>query len=221
MSHRLIVLAPVGGLVFTLAWLVLGAVSPGYELFGNRIAPYSWISQPVSGLGLGVTAVWMNAAFIIGGVLLAAGVLSTASSWWSRGGSGRWAVVLLAFMGIGMIVCGVFTLESMMFHLTGFLLAIPLPAIGLILAGVSLRRDVPRLAAVGFVCGALALILFAVMMATFDAAGAGGNQGLAGLIQRALILVTMLGVVIVALATSRHDRRVQVHTSNGSAGVVA
>ena len=36
---------------------------------------------------------------------------------------------------LGMILCGVFTLESMMLHLLGFLLAIPLPAAGKSLRG--------------------------------------------------------------------------------------
>ncbi|MGD7731592.1 DUF998 domain-containing protein [Propionibacteriaceae bacterium G57] len=205
MAERLVVLAPIGGLIFTLAWLVLGGVSPGYELFGTRVEPYSWISQPVSGLGLGVTAAWMNTAFVVGGILLTAGVLSTAASWWSRGPTGHWAVVLLSLMGVGMVVCGVFTLESMMLHLTGFLLAIPVPAIGLLLAGVSLRGDSLGLAAVGFVGGALALILFAVFMAVFDASGAGSNEGIAGLIQRALIVVTMTSVVILTVALPRHE----------------
>ena len=38
--------AVLGPLVFTLAWLVLGAVSPGYTIFGVHIAPYSPIASP-------------------------------------------------------------------------------------------------------------------------------------------------------------------------------
>jgi hypothetical protein len=62
-------------ILFTLTWIVLGFVSPGYTLFGTRIAPYSPVSQPISGLGLGDTAPFMNGAFILGGLLLFAGVM--------------------------------------------------------------------------------------------------------------------------------------------------
>src|SRR6266511_4010970 len=67
--------AVAGPVLFTLAWLVLGFLSPGYTIWGTRIAPYSPISQPISGLGMGATAPYMNAAFILGGLLLLAGVL--------------------------------------------------------------------------------------------------------------------------------------------------
>ncbi|QIG39750.1 DUF998 domain-containing protein [Microbacterium sp. 4R-513] len=190
-ASRSALLAPAGAVLFTAAWLILGAASPGYELFGHVIAPYSWISQPVSGLGLGVTGPWMNAAFIVGGLLVMAGTLASARQWLSRGGLSTTAFVLIALTGVGMIVCGVFTLESMMLHLLGFLLAVPLPAAGFLLAAVALRRSDPRLAVVGVVGGIVSLALFAVFMATFDATGAGGNDGIAGIVQRALILVVL------------------------------
>lgn len=46
----------------------LGFLSPGYTLWGTHIAPYSPVSQPVSGLGLGPTAPFMNAAFVLSGI---------------------------------------------------------------------------------------------------------------------------------------------------------
>lgn len=202
-ASRLALLAPIGALVFTLAWLVLGAISPGYELFGTVIAPYSWISQPVSGLGLGVTGPWMNAAFIVGGALVLVGTLATARRWTRRGRLAAAAFVLIALTGVGMIVCGVFTLESMMLHLLGFLLAVPLPAIGFLLAGAALRRAEPRLAVVAFVGGALTLVLFVVFQLTFDATGSGGNEGVAGLVQRALILVALATQSTLVVGVSR------------------
>ena len=202
---RLALLVPLGAIVFTVAWLVLGAVSPGYELFGHVIAPYSWISQPVSGLGLGVTRPWMNAAFIVGGVLVLAGTLATAGSWRRRGGLGTTAVVLMGLMGGGMILCGSFTLESMMLHLLGFLLAVPLPAIGFLLAAAALRRTDAALARIALTGGVLTLVLFGVFMAIFDATGAGGNEGVAGLVQRALIVVAMAtqSLLVVGVARSQ------------------
>lgn len=190
-ASRLALLAPAGAILFTVAWLILGAVSPGYELFGHVISPYSWVSQPVSGLGLGVTGPWMNAAFVAGGALIVAGTLATARLWRRRGRLVTAAFVLIALTGLGMIVCGVFTLESMMLHLLGFLFAVPLPALGFILAGVVLRRSDSRLATIGVAGGVVALALFVVFQLTFDASGAGGNDGVSGLVQRVLILVVL------------------------------
>ncbi|GAA1915782.1 hypothetical protein GCM10009775_05340 [Microbacterium aoyamense] len=182
---------------------MLGAVSPGYELFGHTIAPYSWISQPVSGLGLGVTGPTMNAAFIVGGLLVLVGTLATARAWWRRGGLGRTAVVLMVLSGVGMIVCGAFTLESMMLHLSGFLLAVPLPAVGFVLAGLAVRLESPTLGLIGIGGGAASLVLFAIFMGIFDATGAGGNVGVAGLVQRALILVTLATLSALAVGVAR------------------
>ena len=140
----------------------------------------------------------MNAAFITSGVLILTGTVGEgvmAPRW--RGGLRRSGLVLMSSMGIGMIVCGTFTLNSMMLHLAGFVLAVPLPAIGLVLAGWSWRHDVRparRLSWIGVIFGAATLVLFVVFQATFDASGAGGNTGFSGLIQRALIVTAMAGV---------------------------
>jgi hypothetical protein len=74
-ARRLALGAVAGPALFTLAWLVLGFLSPGYTLFGTLIAPYSPISQPISGLGLGPTGAFMNTAFVLSGLLLLAGVV--------------------------------------------------------------------------------------------------------------------------------------------------
>src|SRR5438105_328413 len=58
--------AIVGPVLFTVAWLVLGFLSPGYAAWGTWIGPYSPIHQGISGLGLGVTAPYMNTAFVVG-----------------------------------------------------------------------------------------------------------------------------------------------------------
>ena len=67
--------AVAGPVLFTLGWFVLGFISPGYTMWGTRIAPYSVISQPLSGLGLGPTGPLMNTAFILGGLLMVAGAV--------------------------------------------------------------------------------------------------------------------------------------------------
>ena len=109
----------------------------------------------------------------------------------------------MTLIGVGMIVCGIFTLESMMLHLLGFLLAVPLPAIGFILAAAALRRIDRPLAVVGIAGGATTLVLFAVFMAIFDATGAGGNEGVAGLVQRRLILVALATQSALVVGVSR------------------
>jgi len=189
---RLPILAPIGAVVFTLAWLILGFVSPGYRLFDLVIDPYSPIAQPISGLGLGVTGPFMNTAFIVGGALIAGGALASIGRLSaSRLATAGW--VLVAIMGLGMIVDGIFTLESVMLHLLGFLLAIPVPAVGFVLLGIALRRT--RLFPV-LIAGAVATIaLFTLFMATFDPYSAGDNSGMSGLIQRVLVTVA-LGVVV-------------------------
>lgn len=205
MSRRpLVILVPAGAVLFTSAWIVLGLISPGYELFGQTIAPYSWVSQPVSGLGLGVTGPWMNAAFITSGALILGGMLSSAPDW--PGPLRRTAFVLMSLMGVGMIVCGVFTLESMMLHLVGFLLAVPLPAVGLVLAGIAWRRHDRTFASIALVCGGIGLVLFVAFQLTFDATGAGGNSGISGALQRALIVTVMTGVSAVVLLVARRTQ---------------
>ncbi len=199
---------PVGAIRFTVSWLVLGAISPGYELFGTVIAPYSWVSQPVSGLGLGVTGPWMNGAFIVGGILVLVGTLASAGVWRSLGRRGIAAAVLMSLMGVGMIACGAFTLEAMMLHLLGFLLASPLPAVGFIFAGGSLRKLDRALSRVALGGGVVTLLLFAIFMATFDASGAGGNEGMAGLVQRLLIVVAMSTQSILVVGVARRSAAV-------------
>src|SRR6266568_9561703 len=82
--------AVAGPVLFTLAWVVLGELSPGYTAWGTWIAPYSPISQGISGLGLGPTAPFMNAAFVLSGLLLAVGVVGTFRSIREMSSVARW-----------------------------------------------------------------------------------------------------------------------------------
>src|SRR6266487_1379145 len=95
--------AVVGPVLFTLAWLVLGFLSPGYTAWGTRIAPYSPISQSISGLGLGITAPFMNTAFVFSGLLILVGVIGTFRSIGGMGAAARWSsTALLALSGVGL-----------------------------------------------------------------------------------------------------------------------
>lgn len=200
--RRLPLLAPLGALVFTLAWLVLGAISPGYRLFDLVIEPYSPVSQPVSGLGLGVTAPWMNAAFVGGGALLLVGAAAARRAF-PRGRLVGAGYVLSALTGVGMVVDGLFTLEAVMLHLVGFLLAVVLPAVGFVVLGLGLRRAHPALSRLLLVTGPVALALFVWFQIVFDPYAAGDNTGYAGLVQRALITVVLGTWSVIGVVAAR------------------
>ena len=194
---RLPILAPIGAALFTLAWLVLGFVSPGYRLFDLVIEPYSPVAQPISGLGLGVTAPFMNTAFVLGGALIAVGTLTSIGRIF-RSRLATAGTILVAAMGLGMAIDGIFTLESVLMHLVGFLLAVVVPAVGFVLLAIALRRTRPRLALVLAIGAVLALALFVLFQATFDPYSAGDNTGYSGLIQRALVTVVLATVVAIS-----------------------
>ncbi len=181
--------AIIGPVVFTLAWFILGFVSPGYTLFGTEIASYSPISQPISGLGMGSTAPYMNAAFILCGLLLIAGVIGifqtiTEISPLQR----RVCTVLLALSGLGVAMDGIFNLESMLLHTLGFLLGIGSLVLSFLITGLVLRR-IPRWRRFGswlLLGSPLTLALLVTFFATFNPEAAGSNTGVSGLVQRIL-----------------------------------
>ena len=194
-SARWLALGAVAGpALFTCAWFVLGFLSPGYTLFGTRIAPYSPISQPISGLGLGPTGPFMNAAFVLGGLMLLAGVIGVFQTMKASGRpAARWAcAALLALSPLGLMVAGIFTLEDPLPHLIGFLLATGTPVLSFLVAGVFLR-GLPgwRRFGTSLLLGSpLTLVLVVIFFLTFDPAAAGAGVGVAGLTQR------MLGVEV-------------------------
>lgn len=191
-ARRLALGAVVGPALFTLAWLVLGFLSPGYTLFGNLIAPYSPISQPISGLGLGPTGMFMNAAFVLSGLVLLAGVAGIFQTVRPSGcrPAGRTWAALLALSPLGLVVAGVFTLEAVLPHLLGFLLATGTPVVSFLATGAFLR-GIPGWRRFGtwlLLGSPLTLVLLVGFFLTFDPAAAGANMGMAGLVQRVLAL---------------------------------
>jgi hypothetical protein len=190
-SARWLALGAVAGpVLFTLAWFVFGFLSPGYRLFGTLIAPYSPISQPISGLGLGPTGPFMNAAFVLGGLMLLAGVIGVFQTMAASGRpAARWAcAALLALSPLGMVVAGIFTLEAVFAHLIGFLLAVATPVVSFLAAGWFLR-GIPRWRRFGnwlLLGSPLTLVLVVLFFLTFDPAAAGAGVGVAGLTQRIL-----------------------------------
>ncbi|HEX5535001.1 MAG TPA: DUF998 domain-containing protein [Actinomycetales bacterium] len=195
----------VGAAGFTATWVTLGFVSPGYRMWDIVVSSYSPVSQPISGLGLGVTAPYMNSAFVVFGLAVAAGAWAATGSWRRLvpGHMTRLARPCVAATGIGMILCGLFDLESMTMHSLGFLLAVGFPGLGLLLAGVALRRVQPILASALLASGAASLLLLGTFLSTFDAAAAGAGHGVAGLVQRLLVTVVLGAVAVICWGSQR------------------
>ena len=213
-------LAVLGAAAFTVIWAVLGFVSDGYQMWDITVDSYSWIAQPISGLGLGSTAPVMNAAFVVCGILISVGTWSAMGRWPGAGRrSVRWARVLVAAGGVGTAICGIFTLESILLHTLGFLLAAALPGIGFMVGARALRGTAHRgLAAWLWFAGPATLAGVAGYMATFDAVDAGLNVGVAGLVERILLLVLMGSIAAIGLTGVRAVPGRRSPTSESTAG---
>src|SRR5436309_1755233 len=183
--------AVAGPVLFTLAWVFLGFLSPGYSAWGTLIAPYSPISQGISGLGLGITAPFMNTAFVFSGLLILASVVGIFQGIREMGALARWScTVLLALSPLGMAVDGIFTLESFLPHMVGFLLAAASPVLSFVVVGLLLRR-IPRWRWLGswlLLGSPMTLVLLVLYFLTFSPTVAGTQTGVAGLTERILVV---------------------------------
>ncbi len=206
-SRRLALGAIAGPLLFTGAWSVLSVLSPGYTLWGTVIAPYSAVSQPISGLGLGPTGPAMNTAFVICGVVLLVGVIGVFRSVGQLSAtSRRLCTGLLALTPVGMVVCGIFTLESFFLHFLGFLLAAGAPVIAFAVTGFVLRRISAwhRFGPLLMWGSPLTLALMVVYFASFTPTVAGVQAGVAGLTQRFLVVEVHAWFVAMGWLALRH-----------------
>jgi hypothetical protein len=202
--------AVAGPVLFTTAWLVLGAVSPGYTIFGTWISPYSAITQPISGLGLGETARYMNPAFIIGGLLLLAGVIGVVLR---LPPGGRPVVriaslILLGLAPIGLIIIGFFTLESPAQHLSGAMLILATPVVSFLVTGLHVR-GLPGWHTIGnglLLAAPLTLVLFVVYTLSFNQAAVAAGHGVAGLSQRLLFVEILTWFVAMGWLAYRGPR---------------
>ena len=104
-AHWLALGAVAGPILFTLAWFILGFLSPGYSLYGILIAPYSPISQPVSGLGLGPTGTLMNTAFVLCGLLQLVGVVGVFQGIREMSPVARWGCTTDTRVGVAVGTC--------------------------------------------------------------------------------------------------------------------
>ncbi len=109
-------------------------------MWGTRIAPYSAVSQPLSGLGLGPTGPLMNTIFVLSGLLIIAGAVGVFRSIRGLSPAARTiGAALLALPGLGAVIDGIFTLEHFFFHFVGFGLALT-TVVGFPVVGFLLRR---------------------------------------------------------------------------------
>lgn len=109
--------ALIGPILFTLAWFILGFVSPGFTIYGVTISPYSPISAQISALGLGSTAIYLNTAFVLTGVLMLMGLVGIFWKMDEFGDRTPWAaLILLAVTPLGAILDGFFTINAGFIH---------------------------------------------------------------------------------------------------------
>ncbi len=182
--------------VLTVAWIVLGMLRPATkDAWGVSGGITGMITQPFSGLGIGPNASLFNAAFVVSGLLLLVGVLgvfrTVAAP--SRPAARKVCLLLLALSGLGMVVCGVFTLESFFLHMLGFLLGCFTPvvsflAMGLLLRGIPIWRKFGTWLIVG---SPLTLLLLVLYFATFHLDTMAAGRGVAGLTERILFVEVM------------------------------
>ena len=199
--------AGAGHILFTLSWLLLGFLSPGFSMSGIVIEPYSAIAIPLSGLGLGPTGPFMNAAFVLSGLLVLAGVVGIFHCIQELSDAARWScIVLFALSPLGMVIDGLFTLESFLPHMTGYLLGTGTPVVSFLALGLLLRR-IPRWKPLGSLlvfASPLTLVLVLLSLVTFDQAAVIAGQGIAGLTER--ILCVELAIVFIALGWLAYHR---------------
>jgi hypothetical protein len=200
--------AVVGPVLFTLAWFILGFLSPGYTAWGTRIAPYSPISQGISGLGLGITAPFMNTAFVLCGLFLLAGAVGIFQGIREMGAVARWScTVLLALSALGTVVDGIFTLESFLPHMVGFLLGVASPVLSFVVIGLLLRRVQcwRRFGSWLLLASPLTLVLLVLFFLTFSPTVAGTQTGVAGLTERILAVEVQAWFVVMGWLAFRRS----------------
>jgi hypothetical membrane protein len=79
---------------------------------------YSFVSRPVSALGIGPNGVFMDAAFVLNGVLLIVGLTAVFQSLKHQlGALARWmCMALLLLSPLGVLWDGIFTMNTLALH---------------------------------------------------------------------------------------------------------
>ena len=134
----------------------------------------------------------MNAAFVVTGLILIAGVVGVFRTTRAAGRPvlRRTAAVLLACTGVGQVIDGIFNLEAVMPHFLGFALALGTPVISFLVAGRYFRGipDWRRFGTWLQLGSPLTLALLIAFFVTFQPTADGAEHGIAGLVQRAGVI---------------------------------
>src|SRR5258708_4778361 len=182
--------AVAGPILFSLRWVAPGFISPRHTMWGLSIPPPFPPNQPLWGAGAGPAWSFINPPLIPSGLLMVCGAVGIFRSIGGLGRAARWiGTGLLALPGLGAVIDGVFTLEHFFFHFVGFGLALT-AVVGFPVAGLLLRR-VPSWRRFGswlIAAGPLTLALTVLYFATFTPTIEGVQHGVAGLIERILVL---------------------------------
>lgn len=195
-------------LVFTCAWLALGALRPGY----------SQLSRQISDLGVGANGAAMNVAFVLGGLLLLGGALAAVRVLLSGLGLARnvTVAVLLGLPAVGMMLDGFCTERALAGHLLGALLGFFTPIAGFPIAGVVVRGRPQRrgLGTALLFAGLGQLAVVILFFGTGTPGAALGGLGIGGLTERVMVLHLQLWYAVLGHHAAR---RVDGKTDNGQA----
>ncbi len=204
--------AVAGPVLLTLAWIVLGLMRPATKNeWGVTGGVTGMITQPFSGLGIGPNGFLFNAAFVLSGLLLMAGVFGVFQTIEANGrpAARRVCAALLALSGLGMVVCGIFTLESFFLHMIGFLLGCLTPVLSFLATGLLLRR-IPRWRRFGtwlLLGSPLTLLLLVLFFLTFNLDTMAAGLGVAGLTERILVVEVLAWFVALGWLAFRRSER--------------
>jgi len=182
-----------GPILLTLAWIILGLIRPDTKTeWGVSGGITGMITQPFSGLGLGPNGLLFNIAFLLNGILILIGVFGVFKTIGTGGRPVLYKVsaALLALSGLGSMICAVFTLESFVLHMAGFLLGAGAPVLGFLVTGFFLR-NIPRWRQFGtwlLLGSPLTLLLLVLFFLTFQYNTMAAGVGVAGLTERIVVI---------------------------------
>ena len=195
--YRWLALGSIAGpVIMTLAWIILGLIRPAIKTeWGISGGVIGMITQPFSGLGIGINGELFNIAFILNGLLTIAGVIGIfqvidASK---KEKLHPISMLLLASSGVGSMLCGIFTLESFLMHMLGFILACAAPAFGFLTTGLLLKKTQTwtKIGSLLIYACPLTLVLLVIFFITFQYDLMAAGKGFAGLSERVLVLEVM------------------------------
>jgi hypothetical protein len=185
----------IGPIILNLGWLILGVFMPPIHTdFGIIGGISGMITNPISGLGVGPNAILFNLSFILSGVLIIIGLFGLFYTLPNKDQSVKhWIVAfLLSLCPIGLIFCGIFTLEfSVPLHMLAFYLGGGTPVISFIIAGIYFGHmyNWKIFGKVLIIGGPLTLILTTIFMfITYDVELIASGGGIAGIPSRILTI---------------------------------